>query len=463
MPTFACIALFYQDLSPTRLPTLDDVTVDSLKNFARDVLREAKACGADQAEVAVSAEQGQSVTVRMGALESIERQRDQGVALTIYKNQRRGSATTTQLDQIGVRGLVEKSLSIAGFTEPDTCAGLADPDRLAESPPDLDLYHPWTMELEEAEALARGLEERGRSADSRIDNSEGASVTTGEAVRVLATSAGFCEGYRTTSHSMGLGLVASEAGQMERDYWFSVARRQDDLDPVGEVAARAAERTLRRLGARPLPTQKAQVLYPPELARGVFGHLVAALSGSSQYRRASCLLDSLGERKLARTVNLVEQPRTPRAIASAAYDSDGVATAQSPLVVEGRIERYVLSTYSGRRLGLPSTANAGGVRNLVAQPTAGDLGALIKQMGRGLVVTELLGQGVNTVTGDYSRGASGLWVENGEIAYPVSQITVAGNLLEMFEHIVAIGNDVDVRSTIRSGSLLIDGMTVAGC
>lgn len=437
-------------------------TIDKLKDFATDILREARVQGADEAEVAVSVEQGQSVSVRMGSLEAIERQQDQGVALTVYKDQRRGSATTTQLDAAAARELVKKSLSIAGFTEPDACAGLADDERLAVSPPDLDLHHPWLLEPNTAEEMALALEAEGRATDSRIDNSEGASVTTGETARVLATSAGFCEGYRTTSHSLGLGLVASEAGQMERDYWYSVARDRKLLEPIDAIAKRAAERTLRRLGAQSIPTQKAQVLYPPELARGIFGHLVAALSGSSQYRRASCLLDCLGQQKLAQAVNLVEQPRKPRAIASAAYDADGVATAESPLVSDGRIERYVLSSYSGRRLGLESTANAGGVRNLVAQPTAGDLQSIMAQMGRGLIVTELLGQGVNTVTGDYSRGASGLWVENGEVAHPVSQITVAGNLLDMFQQIVAIGSDIDARSSICSGSLLIDGMTVAG-
>lgn len=422
----------------------------------------ARRLGVEQAEAGVSYDEGLSVTVRLGELESVERQRDRGLAVTVYSGGRKGSASTTEFSTAAVEETVRKAVSIAGFTAEDKFAGLADADLMAETPPDLDLYHPWDLGVEEAEALALRAEDAARGLDGRIRNSEGATVSTGAGVRVYANSHGFCGGYPTSSHSLSCSVVAEKNNALERDYWYTVARSPDELDAPEEVGKEAARRTLRRLGARQLSTRSVPVVFPAEVARGIFGHLIAAIRGTSQYRKASFLLDAKGEQIFPEFLNIEEDPFIPRAMASAAFDSEGVATEHRMLVDDGVLQGYVLSSYSARRLGMRTTGNAGGVHNLTVQPTGGSLESLMAESPTMFMVGELLGQGVNTVTGDYSRGAAGFWVENGEIAYPVHEVTIAGNLREIFMGISAVGADVDVRGSIRCGSVLIEGLTVAG-
>jgi len=432
-----------------------EITVEEAVSLARRL-------GVEQAEAGVSYDEGLSVTVRLGELESVERQRDRGLAVTVYSGGRKGSASTTEFSTAAVEETVRKAVSIAGFTAEDKFAGLADADLMAETPPDLDLYHPWDLGVEEAEALALRAEDAARGLDGRIRNSEGATVSTGAGVRVYANSHGFCGGYPTSSHSLSCSVVAEKNNALERDYWYTVARSPDELDAPEEVGKEAARRTLRRLGARQLSTRSVPVVFPAEVARGIFGHLVAAIRGTSQYRKASFLLDAKGEQIFPEFLNIEEDPFIPRAMGSAGFDNEGVATERRTLVDDGVLQGYVLSSYSARRLGMRTTGNAGGVHNLTVQPTGGSLESLMAESPTMFMVGELLGQGVNTVTGDYSRGAAGFWVENGEIAYPVHEVTIAGNLRDIFMGISAVGADVDVRGSIRCGSVLIEGLTVAG-
>lgn len=418
--------------------------------------------GADQAEAGLSYEKGLSVSVRMGELESVERQLDRGLAVTVYKNECKGNASTSDLSERSIAETVQKAMSIASFTTADSYAGLADAELMAANPPDLDLYHPWELDVDEAARLALEAEDAARGADSRVENSEGAVVSSGAGLRVYANSHGFRGAYPTSSHSISCSVVAKSGGALERDYWYTVARDAAELVPAREVGAEAARRAVSRLGSRQIATRKLPVLFPPELARGLFGHLVAAIRGTSQYRKASFLLDARGKRIFPDWMNVREDPLIPRAMASAPFDLEGVATSPRPLIEGGVLTGYVLSSYSARRLGLQTTGNAGGVHNLLVQPNAGSFDDIVGACSDAFVVGELLGQGVNTVTGDYSRGAAGFFVERGEIAYPVSEVTIAGSLSEMFGAIEAAGDDVDVRGAVRCGSVLVGAMTVAG-
>ena len=434
----------------------------SLKNTAQEAVEHARKLGVEQAEAGVSYDEGFSVTVRLGELESIERQRDRGLAVTVYTKGRKGSASTTECSSVAVEETVRKAISIANFTSEDEYAGLAEPELMARELPDLDLYHPWAIGIVEAEALALRAEAAALGMDGRIKNSEGASVSTGKGVHIYANTHGFCEGYPTSSHSLSCGVIAEKDNSLERDYWVTVARAYQELDEPEKVGEEAASRTLRRLGARQMSTCSVPVVFPAELARGLFGHLVAAIKGTSQYRKASFLLDAKGEQVFSDFIGIEEDPFIPRAMGSAAFDNEGVATHYRHLVEKGVLNGYVLSSYSARRLGMQTTGNSGGVHNLIVRSNAGSLDSLLKQCTEGFLVGELLGQGVNTVTGDYSRGAAGFWVEDGEIAYPVHEVTIAGNLREIFKGIRAVGTDVDLRGSIRCGSVLIEGLTVAG-
>jgi PmbA protein len=387
--------------------------------------------------------------VRMGELESVERQRDRGLAITVYRGSRKGSASTTDFSPTSVEDTVRKAMSIGSFTAADEYA-------------DLDLYFPWAVDVEQATELALRGENAARGLDPRIANSEGASVSSSVGQRVYANSHGFLGGYPTSTHSMSCSVLAKSADSLERDYWYTVSRHPEDLETAEMVGEEAARRALQRLDARTLSTRKVPVLYPAELAKGLFGHLVAALRGTAQYRRASFLLDAVGEQVLPSFVEIDEDPWIPRALASAPFDAEGVATRRRRLVEHGVLQGYVLSSYSARRLKLPTTGNAGGIHNLIVKPTAGTLADLIKDCSEAFVVGELLGQGVNTVTGDYSRGAAGFWVERGEIAHPVHEVTIAGNLKDLFREIQAVGSDVDVRGTVRCGAVRVDGLTLAG-
>lgn len=439
------------------------MTRSSLEGLVEQALADAAVQGADQAETAASLGTGLSVMVRRGEVETLEYQRDRGFTVTVYFGPRKGSASTSDLAPQGIREAVAKACSIARFTAEDPLSGLADPDLMPTEVPDLALDHPWALSPEDAIRIATQCETAGLNFDPRITNSEGGTLNSHRGLRVYGNSHGFVGGYASSSHSVSCVLVATAAdGGMERDYWYTASRDPATLEAIEDVGQRAAERTVARLGARKLSTRDAPVLFPAELARGLIGHFVSAIGGTSQYRRASFLLGAVGEQIFPSGFRIDERPHLPAAMASVPFDSEGVATRDRVLVDDGKLESYVLSSYSARRLGLKSTGNAGGIHNLIVGPGQGTLKELMAEMGSGFLVNELIGQGVNTVTGDYSRGAAGFWVENGEIQFPVSEITIAGNLRSMLAGIARMGGDIDARGAVRTGSLLIDNMKIAG-
>jgi PmbA protein len=437
-------------------------SIQFLQNIALDVLACARESGASAAETEVSEGFGQGVSVRRGEVENIEYNRDKGVGVTVYLGQRRGHASTSDFSEQAVRDTVRAALSIARFTAPDDCAGLADPEMLAREFPDLDLYHPWTLPVDEAIERARACEAAALAVDPRITNSEGATVSTQQSHFIYANSHGFVGGFPSSRHSMMCSVIAGAGDEMQRDDWYSIARAADDLEPGEAVGRRAGERCVRRLGARRIETTECPVLFEAPMAASLLGHFVSAVSGGSLYRKTSFLLDSLGQRIFSPLVQIRDLPDVRRGLASSAFDDEGVATQRRDVVRNGVLQGYFLGSYSARKLGLRSTGNAGGNHNLILDSTGEDFGMLVRRMGRGLLVTELLGMGVNNVTGDYSRGAAGFWVEGGELAYPVQEITIAGNLKDMFQGILAVGSDVLVRGSRQCGSVLIDRMTVAG-
>lgn len=435
---------------------------DYLSELAEQVLGLCKQQGASQAEVSLSEDSGLSVNVRIGEVETVERTQDRGVAVTVYFDQRKGTASTADIQLTSLKATVEQACAIAQFTEKDTASGLADADRMAHEFHDLDLWHPHAISADQAVEMALQTEAAGREFDKRISNSDGASMGFGDSVAVYANSHGFVGAERSTHFSLSCSMIAGANDLMQRDYWYSSALRYSDLEAAASIGKHAAERTIRRLNPRSVETGNYPVLFSAETARSLIGHFLGAVSGASLYRRASFLLDSVGTQIFPAWFSLLEQPHIKRGFRSANFDAEGVATRDQYLIESGVLQHYLLGSYSARRLGLQSTANAGGVHNLDAGANAGDLPELIKGMGRGLLVTELMGQGVNGITGDYSRGAAGFWVENGEIQYPVDEITIAGNLRTMFQAIEAVGSDVDTRSHVRTGSILIGNMTVAG-
>jgi PmbA protein len=438
-----------------------DAALERLSDTARDVLRLCAARGATQAEVSLNEDRGLAVNVRMGEVETVERTRDRGVGVTVYFGKRKGSASTADLQPTSLVSTVEQACAIAKFTEEDPAAGLGDADRMARDFPDLDTWHPWDLEADEAVSIALECEAAGQAADPRIANSDGAAANTGESVSVYANSHGFLGAERGTHHTISCSLIAGTGDNMQRDYWYSNALSRDDLEPAAAIGRRAAERTVARLDPRPLRTGDYPVLFAPEMARSLIGHLLGAVSGGALYRRASFLVDSVGTKLFPDWFALKEKPRLRRGLRSAAFDAEGVATTESDLVRDGVLQRYVLGSYSARRLGLSSTGNAGGIHNLLATANARGLDAIRANLPRGLLVTELMGQGVNTITGDYSRGAAGFWIENGEIAHAVDEVTIAGNLRDVFAAIEAVGADVDRRSHLLVGSILVGRMTVA--
>ena len=434
----------------------------ALQEQVETILAEARRQGASACEVAVSAGQGLSTTVRQGEVETVEFNRDQGFGITLYVGQRKGSASTSATGIEAIRATVAAALAIAKHASEDECAGLADAALMARELPELDLYHPWSITPEQAVEQALACEAAAFAADTRIKNADGTSLNTHQGCRVYGNSHGFVGGYASTRHSLSCVMIAEGEGQMQRDYWYDVNRQGELLADAAGIGQRAAERAVSRLGARPVPTCEVPVLFAAELAGGLFSHLLAAISGGNLYRHSSFLEGALGQRLFPEWLSLDERPHLPRALGSAAFDGDGLATYAKPFVEKGELVSYVLGTYSGRKLGLPSTANSGGVHNLFVTHGDEDQQALIRRMGRGLLVTELMGQGLNLVTGDYSRGAAGFWVENGEIQFPVQEVTIAGNLRDMFRQIVAVGRDLERRGNICTGSVLIEKMTVAG-
>ena len=441
--------------------TEQDEGLARLSAQVRELLDEAQRQGASAAEVGVSEDSGLSVTARMGSVETVEFNRDRGFGVTVYFGQRRGTASTSDCSPGAMRDTVRAACNIARFTAEDSFAGLADADLMAKDMPDLQLYYPWGLTAEEAGEMAVACEARALAV-AGINNSEGATVGTHEARRVYGNSHGFLGAYKSTRHQVSCSVVAGSGAGMERDYWYSMARDALKLDPLEDIGRIAAERALARLNPRSTPTGRLPVLFSAEMASSLLGHLLGAISGGSLYRHASFLLDSLGQQLFPAWVTIDERPLLPGALGSGAFDDDGVATRAKAFVKNGMLESYLLSAYSARKLSMQTTGNAGGVHNLFISHGDDDLPALLKRMGRGVYVTELMGQGVNIVTGDYSRGAAGFWVENGEIQYPIHEATVAGNLRDLFKGIVAVGKDFDARRSVVTGSILIDRMTVAG-
>ncbi len=436
--------------------------LDRLEAAAARLLDRCRAAGASQAEVSCSEERGLNVNVRMGSVETVESTSDRGIAVTVYFGSRKGSASTADLREESLQATVDQACAIARYTEADPAAGLADAALMATDLREFDGWHPWALEADRAVDLALACEAAGRESDARIANSEGASVGSGESLSVYANSHGFVGHERDTQHSIGCALIAGQGEAMQRDGWYSLALAESDLESPAAIGRKAAQRALARLAPRQVATGAYPVLFSAEVARSLVGHLVGAVSGSALYRRASFLVDSAGTQLFPDWFSIRELPFLPRGLRSAAFDGEGVATRESPLVEGGVLQRYVLGSYSARKLGLQTTGNAGGVHNLQVEANAGDLESMLRGMGRGLLVTELMGQGVNTITGDYSRGAAGFWVEDGAVAYPVDGITIAGNLRDVFRGVEAVGGDVDPRSHIRTGSILVGRMTVAG-
>ncbi|SFW60390.1 metalloprotease PmbA [Luteibacter sp. UNCMF366Tsu5.1] len=443
----------------TRDTSLQDL--DRLAELAEDTIRRARAAGATQAEVSASVDVGLNVNVRLGEVETVEHTRDRGFALTVYFGQRKGSASTADLNPDSIQATIEQACAIARFTEEDPAAGLADADRMATAFPDLDLWHPWDVDVDRAIALGQEIEDAGRAV-AGITNSDGASVNAGQSVSVYANSHGFVGRERGTRHSLSVAVIAGDDEGMQRDYWYDSARSASDFMDPAAIGRKAAERTLSRLGARRLGTRQAPVLFAPEVARSLLGHLLGAVSGGSLYRRSSFLVDHVGKQILPSWFRIDEKPLVPRGMGSSVFDAEGVATLDAPLIVDGVLQRYILGSYSARKLGLVSTGNAGGVHNLYVKTGDDDFAGMLRRLGTGLLVTDVMGQGVSIVTGDYSRGASGFWVENGQIAYPVEEITIAANLRDMYANLVAVGADVDRRSHILTGSWLVEKMTIAG-
>ena len=433
-----------------------------LEDIIASTLAEARKRGVDQAEVAVSHDIGLAATARLRDVESLEYTNDRGIGVTVYCGSRKGSASTSDISAEAIRETVAKACTFASYTAEDKYAGLADADRMCTELPDLDLDHPWALDAAAAIDLAIACEAAALGYDKRISNSEGATVWTNRAVRAYGNTHGFFGSYVKTGHSVSCAVLADTNGDMERDYYYSSARDPADLEDVESIGVKAASRALQRLGARKIRTTRAPVIFIPELARGFVGHAIGAISGSAQYRRSSFLLDAAGEKIFPEFVSILERPHIPKGMASVPYDGEGVATYDRDIVTDGVLQGYVLSSYSARRLGLETTANAGGAQNLIIPGNVEGVDALLADMGTGLLVEELIGQGVNTVTGDYSRGAVGHWVEDGEIRHPVHEVTIAGNLRDLYQRIVAVGRDQDTRGGIRCGSILVDEMTIAG-
>jgi len=450
---------------PMRLKsaTMIEPDEDQLRQIVETVLAEALKNGVDQVEAAVSHDIGLSATARLGDVENLEYTNDRGMGVTVYKGSRKGSASTSDFSATALREAVEKACSFANYTAADECSGLAQVELMASGElPELDLKHDWNLTADKAIELAIACEDAARAFDPRITNSEGATVSSATGARAYGNSHGFLRSLAKTSHSISCIVIGEHDAGMQRDYWYSTARDPALLESVNDIGAMAARRTVSRLGARKIDTTKAPVLFAPEIARGFIGHAIGAIAGGAQYRNASFLLGAAGEKIFPEFIQLNERPHIPKAMASAAFDAEGVATSNRDIVIDGVLQGYVMGSYSARRLGLQTTGNAGGIHNLVVPGNVSGRDEIIANMKRGLLVQELIGQGVNGVTGDYSRGAVGYWIENGEIAYPVEEVTIAGNLRDLYKRISAVGNDQDIRGGIRCGSVLVDEMTIAG-
>lgn len=436
--------------------------VNQLQILSQDILKEAARCGAQQAEVNIAANKGFTVTARDADVETVEYNQDKVIEIRVLFGKRSGLASVSDIRPEAIRAAVEAACHIAKFTDEDSFAGLADKEELAFNYPQLELAFPWSISVEEAIELACQCEREALAYDKRIMSAEEATVATVDAISVYANSHGFMGYFPHTRHEINCVLVGKQEAEMQRDYSYTIAVDPKQLDSVSHIAKEAGERTVRRLGARRLATMKAPVIFVAEEARGLLGHFAAAISGGNLYRKSSFLLDQLDKQIFPSFMNMQEQPHLAYALGSAPFDNDGVATRANVFIADGILRSYALGSYAARKLGMKTTGNAGGIHNLSVRAGNKNLAALIASMGRGLLITELMGQGVNLITGDYSRGVGGYWIENGEIQYPVHEITVAGNLKEMYARIAEVGNDIDLRGNIRTGSILIEEMMIAG-
>ncbi len=433
-----------------------------LFKLVEQTLDEAKKQGATAAEADIGMGSGLTVTTRVKELEKVEHEREKGLGVTVYINQQKGNASSSDLSEQAIKDTVRAACDIARYASEDAAAGLADAELMATEFPELDLYHPWDISAEDATKLAIECESYAFDADSRIKNSDGCMLSSYAGQSVYGNTHGFMGTWDWSSHMLDCTVIAEDTNGMQRDGWYSKTRAAEDLQNAKQIGEEATRRTVERLGAQKLSTRNCPVIYEAPVASGLFSALLTAISGSALYRKATFLQDSLGQQLFQDFINITEQPHIKRAMGSAPFDNDGVATKQKSIIKDGVLETYILSAYSARKLGMQPTANAGGVHNLIIEPGKNDLSTLIKQMDTGLLITDMIGFGVNQVTGDYSRGASGYWVENGKLQYPVEEITVAGNLKDIYKRILDIGNDVDTRGNIRTGSILIEEMTIAG-
>ncbi|TLU66674.1 metalloprotease PmbA [Thalassotalea litorea] len=436
--------------------------MQQVKQRLAEVLAKAKQLGADAAEASMSKQQGLSVATRFGEVETVEFTNDGALGITVYQEGRKGSASTADLSDGALEQAVKAAIEIAKYTSVDPCSGLADAELLAYQPKDLDLYHPHTFTSEQAIDIAKATELFALESDERLTNSDGANFASYEGFKVYGNSHGQLVGYPSSRHSLSCMMIASAGDEMQRDYAYSVSRDYQDLWTPEQVGSIAAKETISRLGTRKIATQKVPVLFRADIANGIFGHLIAAISGGNLYRKSSFLLDALGDKIFPEHLNIVERPHILKGLASSSFDSEGVKTSDMDIIDSGVLQNFLLTSYSARKMQAQTNGHAGGIHNWQVSANGGDFDAMLKQLGTGLLVTELMGQGVNIVNGDYSRGAAGFWVENGEIAFPVAEVTIAGNLKDMFKSLALTGSDYDERGSIRTGSVLIEQMQVSG-
>jgi PmbA protein len=430
--------------------------------LAFDIIAKTKKLGATATEVAYDAVNGFAVNIRNNEIDTVEHNNGKNLELTVYFGDRTGSASTTDLSPQAIQNIIEKACYIAKFTTPDPFAGLADSSLMAYDYQDLDLYHSWPIDIKEAINLAKNAEKKGLAYDKKIINSEGFAIDSFNNLEIYANSHGFCGQVLSTKHGLSCSLIAEDKNNMQRDYYYTVARDFKDLETADQVALTAAKRTRDRLNARKISTRTCPVIFNAETARTLISSFIHALNGNNIYRKTSFLLASIQKKILPEYINIIENPLIPKALGSATFDAEGVKLSHNNIVLNGVLQRYILDSYAARKLNMQTTGNAGGVHNLIINTSDLNFNELLRKMDKGLLITELMGDGINIVTGDYSRGAFGYWVENGLIQYPVTGITIAGNLKDMLLNIVAISNDIDYRSNILTGSILLDKMTIAG-
>lgn len=441
---------------------IEQPVIDECKNKISDLLNYAKQAGVDEAEVSMSIDLGYSVEARNGQLETCEQQHDKSLSITVYSSGKQGAASTSDCSQDAINLTVDKARSIAAFTQEDPYAGLAERSLMAATIPELDLYHPWAVSRSDIIQLALDCDQKIREVDVKIQNSDGAEIVTSNRVMLYANTHGFIGCYRSSYHQLCCSAVAKQGDEMQSSYEYTAACSPEKLQLFDEVAVLAAQRALNALGSRPIKTQNCPVIFHAPVAKSLLSHCVKAFSGGALYRKSSFLLDQLEQSIFPNDISIYQQPHQLAMLGSAPFDADGVATSDLTYVSDGRLVQYALSSYSARKLGLKTTGNSGGVFNLEITSGEHDLKQLCQLMGRGLLVTELIGSSVNIMTGHYSRGAAGFWVDNGEIQYPVNEVTVAGNLKDMYLSLLQVGNDLDIRGNLRTGSWLLESMTVAG-